>query len=317
LDHPDQTPDGTPEDTTSGGAPSHDGAPAPAGQEQASAPAPGTIPPAPAQQAEPAAPGQEPDADAARGSGPGGLAQGGTTVAGVRLHGQVRVTQVNVRGLDLDLGQQVIVESDRGAEIGEVVQPSTQVRASCGLSCMARVARLASTEDLRAHEESRSNEEAAYAWCRDRIRERNMPMRLVRVERSMESRRLVFQFTAEGRVDFRDLVRDLAQRFRTRIEMRQIGVRDEAAVGGGYGPCGRALCCSTFLRGFAPVSIKMAKSQKLSLNPSKLSGMCGRLKCCLRYEYEFPAGAAAVAPEDEALPPVPGEGSDGAEPPPA
>jgi cell fate regulator YaaT (PSP1 superfamily) len=250
------------------------------------------------------------------GCGVDGRTDAAIAVVGVRLHGQVRVSQFNARGQDFDLGERVMVEVDRGTEVGEVVQATTRVRKTCGLSCMPGVIRLATPDDLRTDEEDRSAEASAFAWCRDRIRERNMPMRLVRVERSSENRRLVFQFTAEGRVDFRELVRDLAQRFRTRIEMRQIGVRDEAAAGGGYGPCGRALCCSTFLRGFAPISIKMAKAQKLSLNPSKLSGMCGRLKCCLRYEYDSPGGEAAVAPEDEPLPPSPAEAQEnGALPP--
>jgi cell fate regulator YaaT (PSP1 superfamily) len=166
---------------------------------------------------------------------------------------------------------------------------------------MKSVLRRASEDDLRESLAQRALETSALAWCRERVRERSLGMRLVRVEQVPETKKLVFLFTADGRVDFRDLVRDLAAHFRTRIEMRQVGVRDEAGALGGYGPCGRTLCCSTFLKGFAPISIKMAKAQKLSLNPSKLSGMCGRLKCCLRYEYE-PPGGETVAPEDEPLP---------------
>jgi cell fate regulator YaaT (PSP1 superfamily) len=241
------------------------------------------------------------------GCGNGGRKEGEIAMVGIRLHGQVRMTQFNSREQDFDLGDRVVVEGERGIEVGEVVQATTRARRGCSISCMPSVVRAASAEDLRLHDEARADEQAAADWCRDRIRERNMAMRLVRAERSAESRKLVFLFTAEGRVDFRDLVRDLAQRFRTRIEMRQIGVRDEAGIGGGYGPCGRALCCSTFLKGFPPISIKMAKAQKLSLNPSKLSGMCGRLKCCLRYEYAPPGGETALPPEDEPLPPAPGE----------
>jgi cell fate regulator YaaT (PSP1 superfamily) len=226
---------------------------------------------------------------------------GTVAVVGVRLGDRVRVVQFNARGLDLDLGERVVVESDRGWEVGEVAQATTRSRRGCSISCMKSVLRRAGEEDVRESEAQHELETSALAWCRERVRERSLGMRLVRVEQVPETKKLVFLFTADGRVDFRDLVRDLASHFRTRIEMRQIGVRDEAGTLGGYGPCGRTLCCSTFLKGFAPISIKMAKAQKLSLNPSKLSGMCGRLKCCLRYEYE-PPGGETVAPEDEPLP---------------
>ena len=237
------------------------------------------------------------------GCGDGPRPGGEVAVVGVRLSGQARVSQFNSRELDLDMGQRVVVESDRGLEVGEVAQATTRARRGCAIGCMKAVLRVATDADLRGFEEMRATESAAYDWCRERIRERGLAMRLVRVEQGSETRKLVFQFTAEGRVDFRELVRDLAQRFRSRIEMRQIGVRDEAGLKGGYGPCGRSLCCSTFLKGFAPISIKMAKAQRLTLNPNKLSGMCGRLKCCLRYEYDPPGGEPALAPEDEPLPP--------------
>jgi cell fate regulator YaaT (PSP1 superfamily) len=146
--------------------------------------------------------------------------------------------------MDFDLGDRVVVEGERGIEVGEVVQPTTRARRGCSISCMPSVVRVASDEDVRLHDETCADEETAADWCRDRIRERSMPMRLVRAERATENRKLVFLFTAEGRVDFRDLVRDLAQHFRTRIEMRQIGVRDETGIGSGYGPYGQALCCS-------------------------------------------------------------------------
>jgi cell fate regulator YaaT (PSP1 superfamily) len=226
---------------------------------------------------------------------------GTVAVVGVRLSDRVRVVQFNARGLDLDLGERVVVESDRGWEVGEVAQATTRSRRGCSISCMKSVLRRAGEDDVRDFLAQHELETSALAWCRERVRERSLGMRLVRVEQVPETKKLVFLFTADGRVDFRDLVRDLAAHFRTRIEMRQMGVRDEAGTLGGYGPCGRTLCCSTFLKGFAPISIKMAKAQKLSLNPSKLSGMCGRLKCCLRYEYE-PPGGETVAPEDEPLP---------------
>jgi len=232
-------------------------------------------------------------------------------VVGVRLRGQVRLSQFNSGDLDLELGDRVVVEGDRGPDLGEVVQATTRARRTCSISCMRSALRVASPEDLKKFDEMHTLEESAFSWCRERIRERSLPMRLARVEQWPESGKLTFLFTAEGRVDFRELVRDLSQRFRARIEMRQIGVRDEAALQGGYGPCGKALCCSTFLKGFAPISIKMAKEQKLSLNPSKLSGMCGRLKCCLRYEYETVGGEPALPPEDEPLPPAPPEAAPG------
>jgi cell fate regulator YaaT (PSP1 superfamily) len=226
-------------------------------------------------------------------------------IVGVRLQGRARVAQFNSAGIDFRMGERVVVEGDQGIDIGEVVQPTTHARKMCSIGCMKKALRVAGEEDLKGVEQRGAVQKEAKEYCLERIRERKMPMKLVRVEQILETRKLVFFFTAEGRVDFRDLVRDLAQRMHTRIEMRQIGVRDEAGILGGYGPCGKALCCSTFLKEFAPISIKMAKAQHLSLNPSKLSGMCGRLKCCLRYEYQPPGGDATVSPEDETLPPAP------------
>jgi cell fate regulator YaaT (PSP1 superfamily) len=147
-----------------------------------------------------------------------------------------------------------------------------------------RVLRLATDEDLAIRRRQQGREREAFRVALLKIRERALPMKLTRVEQLYDGSRLVFYFTADGRVDFRELVRELAAEFRSRIEMRQIGVRDEARMLGGYGSCGRPLCCSTWLQSFEPVSIKMAKQQDLSLNPAKLSGLCGRLKCCLRYE---------------------------------
>src|SRR5262249_27967714 len=148
----------------------------------------------------------------------------------------------------------------------------------------APVVRLASREDIVARLKHEHREKEAQRIAALKIRERGLGMKITRVEQAFDGSRLVFYFTAEGRVDFRDLVRERASQFRTRIELRQIGARDEAKILGGYGTCGRPLCCTTFLTSFEPVSIKMAKQQDLSLNPSKLSGLCGRLKCCLRYE---------------------------------
>ncbi len=239
---------------------------------------------------------------------PGGPGAGGNAVAvvGVRLHGQVRVSQFNAGDLDFEVGDRIVVEGHQGVEIGEVVQSTTRALRSCAIGCMKRALRAASSDDLAAFERHVALESEAKSFCRERIRERALAMRLVRVEQSEENRKLTFYFSSEGRIDFRELVKDLAQKFHIRIEMRQIGVRDEAGVRGGYGDCGKALCCSTFLKEFSPISVRMAREQNLSLNPSKISGMCGRLKCCLRYEYHPAGGDAALPPEDEPLPSAPG-----------
>ncbi len=226
-------------------------------------------------------------------------------IVGVRLEGRARVSQFNSGSMDFEMGDRIVVEGDQGIDIGEVVQPTTHARKMCSIGCMKKALRQAGEVDLKAVEERKTIQVEASQYCIERIRERKLPMKLVRVEQFIETHKVIFFFTAEGRVDFRELVKDLAQQLHTRIEMRQIGVRDEAGILGGYGPCGKALCCSTFLKEFAPISIKMAKAQNLSLNPSKLSGMCGRLKCCLRYEYQPAGGDPGVPPQDEALPPPP------------
>ena len=184
------------------------------------------------------------------------------------------------------VGDQVVVQTESGVAIGSVVRANTELterRRPTGDS-PARVVRLATHDDVVARMRQRQREADAFRVALLKVRERGLAMKLVRAELAFDGSRLVFHFTAEARVDFRELVRELAAEFHTRIEMRQIGVRDEAKLIGGYGTCGRPLCCTTFLTSFEPVSIKMAKQQDLSLNPSKLSGLCGRLKCCLRYE---------------------------------
>jgi cell fate regulator YaaT (PSP1 superfamily) len=182
-------------------------------------------------------------------------------------------------------GDQVVVRTEAGPALGTVMRavPAMADR-KAPASPDARVIRRATKEDVLARYKHEQRELEAQRVCVLKITERSLPMKLARVEQLFDGSRLIFYYTAEGRVDFRELVRDLAGHFRTRIEMRQIGVRDEAKMLGGYGSCGRPLCCTTWLTSFEPVSIKMAKQQNLSLNPSKLSGMCGRLKCCLRYE---------------------------------
>ena len=168
--------------------------------------------------------------------------------------------------------------------------PQTAGRVAPSAKSADRVIRRATPRDAAARAEHRRRERDAYRICALKISERRLPMKLVRAEQQLDRPHLAFFFTAEGRVDFRDLVRELAAEFRCRIEMRQIGARDEAKLLGGYGSCGRPLCCTTWLRGFEPISIKMAKRQNLSLSPSRLSGLCGRLKCCLRYELPNAAG---------------------------
>jgi cell fate regulator YaaT (PSP1 superfamily) len=183
-------------------------------------------------------------------------------------------------------GQRVIVHGEGGPALATVVPtiPALAERRRPAADTSHRVVRLATHEDIVTRLRHQQREKDAYRVAMLKIRERGLGMKLTRVEQSFDGSRMLFYFTAESRVDFRDLVRELAVEFRTRIEMRQIGVRDEAKALGGYGTCGRPLCCTTFLTTFEPVSIKMAKQQDLSLNPSKLSGLCGRLKCCLRYE---------------------------------
>ncbi len=183
-------------------------------------------------------------------------------------------------------GEQVVVQADESPAIGVVVRgvPQTAERRLPPGDAPPRIVRIATQEDIQTRVRHEQRERDAHRIASLKIRERGLGMKLAKTEQTFDGARLIFYFTAEGRVDFRELVRELAGEFKTRIEMRQIGVRDEAKMIGGYGTCGRPLCCTTFLTTFEPVSIKMAKQQELSLNPSKLSGLCGRLKCCLRYE---------------------------------
>ena len=184
------------------------------------------------------------------------------------------------------VGERVVVQTENGPAVGTVVRriPQLDEKRRPAPDSPQRIVRLATPEDILARQKHQRREEEAFRIAVLKVRERGLGMKLARVEQAFDGSKLVFFFTADGRVDFRELVRELASEFRTRIEMRQIGVRDEAKLIGGYGSCGRPLCCTTFLHTFEPVSIKMAKQQDLSLNPSKLSGLCGRLKCCLRYE---------------------------------
>ncbi len=198
-------------------------------------------------------------------------------------------------------GEQVVVQTESGAALGSVVRMPDFLseRRRPAEASPSRVVRRATPEDVTVRLKRQHREQEAYRIALLKIRERGLEMKLTRVEQLFDGSRLIFYFTAEGRVDFRELVRELASEFHTRIEMRQIGARDEAKMLGGYGSCGRPLCCTTWLNSFEPVSIKMAKQQDLSLNPSRLSGLCGRLKCCLRYELPNAKGVRGGGCGDE------------------
>jgi len=191
----------------------------------------------------------------------------------------------NAAEMDVAVGDRVVVETERGLSIGQVMRGPVE-RESGEAEKLVTIKRKASFDDLATLERNVQKEHEAFDFCLRRIVERSMQMKLVRVEYQFDGSKAVFFFTADGRVDFRDLVKDLAHTFHTRIEMRQIGVRDESKITGGIGICGRELCCCSWLRDFQPVSVKMAKEQNLALNPNKISGQCGRLLCCLDYEYE-------------------------------
>ncbi len=183
-------------------------------------------------------------------------------------------------------GDRVVVQVDRGVDLGTVTVAPQSVSSAALEGALPRVIKKADQRELSREQANLERARDAQRICVHRLRERGLPMKLIKAECLFDASKITFYFFAEGRVDFRDLVRDLAQTLHTRIEMKQIGNRDETKLIGGVGPCGRELCCSSWLREFSAVSVKMAKEQGLSLNPSKLAGMCGRLKCCLRYEYE-------------------------------
>ncbi len=208
-------------------------------------------------------------------------------VLAVRIPPATRSTTCLANGQNLDVGTGCIVEGERGREFGIVTRPVMENRFITGSGPRLPVlVRPATRDDEEAYAHKASMEKVSRDFCQDRIKSIGLKMKLGHVEMQLDRKKLTFFFTAEGRVDFRALVRDLAAEYHTRIELRQIGARDDAQLDGGCGPCGKNLCCSTWLKGFQPVSIKMAKAQGLSLNPSKISGMCGRLMCCLKYEYD-------------------------------
>jgi cell fate regulator YaaT (PSP1 superfamily) len=197
-----------------------------------------------------------------------------------------RQYKFNALSLELKAGDKVIVETDRGRAMATVVIPPREIPDNEAPEGLKNILRTATEEDLALAETNTSREKDAYRHCVERIKARKLEMKLVRAEYAFDGSKIIFYFTADGRIDFRELVKDLAHYFHTRIEMRQIGVRDEAKLVGGLGICGRELCCSSFLTQFNPVSVKMAKEQGLALNPTKISGQCGRLLCCLGYEFE-------------------------------
>lgn len=208
------------------------------------------------------------------------------TVIGVRFKNAGKLYFFHPGSLWPSAGDYVIVETARGVEFGEVVTGVREIDDDQIIAPLKQVIRIASADDIQHAQENEKNEREAYAVCQRKIAEHKLDMKLVSVEYTFDNSKILFYFTANGRVDFRSLVKDLASVFKTRIELRQIGVRDEAKMLGGLGPCGRPICCGTFLGDFQPVSIKMAKEQNLSLNPTKISGVCGRLMCCLKYEQD-------------------------------
>ncbi|MCL4424583.1 MAG: stage 0 sporulation family protein [Firmicutes bacterium] len=218
-------------------------------------------------------------------------------VVGVRFKKAGKVYYFDPGEESLASGEKVIVETARGIEFGEIVRAPREVAEGEVVAPLKRVIRKATQEDVAQVESNEGKERDAGRIFQEKVSAHGLEMHLVDVEYTFDGSKILFYFTADGRVDFRELVRDLASVFKTRIELRQIGVRDQAKLLGGIGSCGRTLCCATFLGDFEPVSIRMAKEQNLSLNPTKISGLCGRLMCCLRYESEHYEDARATLPE--------------------
>ena len=207
-----------------------------------------------------------------------------TKVVGVRFRNVGKIYYFSPKDYEIKTGDHVIVETARGIEYGKVVLAPREVGEEDVVHPLKEVLRVATKEDDEREAQNRVREREAFKICQKKIREHGLEMKLIDAEYTFDNNKVLFYFTADGRIDFRQLVKDLAAIFKTRIELRQIGVRDETKILGGIGICGRCLCCHTYLSEFAPVSIKMAKEQNLSLNPAKISGICGRLMCCLKYE---------------------------------
>lgn len=224
-----------------------------------------------------------------------------TEIIGVRFKSGGKVYYFNPNGQHVDVGQSVIIETSKGVEFGECAESNTMVDELELVSTLRPMLRIATEEDLRTVERNARVEKEAHALCQKKIAEHKLDMKLVEVKYSFDGSKLLFFFTSDERVDFRALVKDLASTFHTRIELRQIGVRDEAKLMGGLGICGRPYCCNQFLADFQPVSIKMAKTQNISLNPTKISGACGRLMCCLKYEQDTYEALLKTTPKLESL----------------
>ena len=209
-----------------------------------------------------------------------------TKVVGVRFRNVGKIYYFSPKGYKVNIGDHVIVETARGIEYGKVVLDPRNIKEEEVVYPLKEVLRVATKEDVEQEQMNRVKEKEAFKICQKKIREHGLEMKLIDAEYTFDNNKVLFYFTADGRIDFRQLVKDLAAIFKTRIELRQIGVRDETKILGGIGICGRCLCCHTYLSEFAPVSIKMAKEQNLSLNQTKISGVCGRLMCCLKNEQE-------------------------------
>jgi cell fate regulator YaaT (PSP1 superfamily) len=209
------------------------------------------------------------------------------TVAGVRFKKAGKIYYFDPAGLPVECGTNVIVETARGIEFGTVISGIKDVPESEIIPPLKKIIRIANENDIVQHQENINKKQRALMLCQEKVDKHNLEMKLIDVEYTFDNSKIIFYFTADGRVDFRELVKDLAAIFKMRIELRQIGVRDEAKMVGGIGNCGKGLCCHTWLPEFEPVSIKKAKVQNLSLNPTKISGICGRLMCCLKYENEI------------------------------
>lgn len=222
-------------------------------------------------------------------------------VIGVRFQEAGKVYYFDPDGQKIDKGVRVIVETSRGLECAEVSMENRKINDNQIVKPLKKLVRVATEEDLKQVENNKQREKEAFHICQEKIAEHKLDMKLTNVEYTFEGNKILFYFTSDGRVDFRDLVKDLASTFHTRIELRQIGVRDEAKMLGGLGICGQPFCCHRFLNEFQPVSIKMAKEQSLSLNPTKISGTCGRLMCCLKYEQDTYVALSKETPRQGSL----------------
>ena len=222
-------------------------------------------------------------------------------VIGVRFRDAGKIYYFDPKGEEIEKGKYVIAETMKGVEFGKVVMSNRQLPDEEIPQPLRGIIRVATEKDIKADAENRAKEKKAFDICCQKIKLHALEMKLVNVEYTFDGNKIMFYFTADGRVDFRELVKDLAYVFRTRIELRQIGVRDEAKMIGGLGICGRPFCCNTFLRDFQPVSIKMAKEQGMILNPTKISGTCGRLMCCLKYEQDVYSDLLKITPKIGAI----------------